>query len=361
MRIRTTLYSFLLVASAGICIDVKAQMDISLSLVKVNNPLGRGVLGKFRSAFGLGDFENYGYLMTGFSDLYIDNINKYKGRMDFLIPNYFVINNEGNVIQKTDKIEKINNISSKNSIKVLPRFMNDSFFDDFDAFFTPEKMDQATSQIIGLMQDYPGLNFNFEAVNPNQKDLHTEFICNIKNKLPDKLVTVAVAPQITMRGDGISIHKYNGVYDYKKLGECADRIIVMNYDYVTASNTVPQSNNPIWWSEASIKHTKSLIEPDKIIYGMPLYGISWNLTVKDNFYPLYRSTQKELEKYSIKPSLAPDSKSKYVVYKNDKDEDIEIWFEDSESIKLRTEMAERLGIGGRAFWSIGGEDMDIWE
>ena len=70
--------------------------------------------------------------------------------------------------------------------------------------------------------------------------------------------------------------------------------------------------------------------------------------------------RKKLSLQKIEPERDVESLELTATY-NNLLERHEVWFEDSESAKVRIDIANTKGINKFSFWRIGGEDEKIWD
>lgn len=166
-------------------------------------------------------------------------------------------------------------------------------------------------------------------------------------------------------------------YDMIKIGELADQVIVMAYDYRNINSLSAGPVSPLHGeiNEHSIgKSVDSLIGKvslNKIILAVPFYGYEWETLNKKNKSAVipnsgalatYKrvmellSNRKDVEKYWDSKSF-----SSWLVY--DQNGVIkQIYYEDEQSIAAKMEFIKNKNLGGIAIWALGyeGKYSDIW-
>lgn len=156
-------------------------------------------------------------------------------------------------------------------------------------------------------------------------------------------------------------------YDLKKLGGIVDMIHVMAYDFHKAGGE-PGPNFPLdrrsAISEGGLDYEydfKQMIldfsthipkEKIEVVFGM--YGYDW--TLNEQGTPLKAATAISLgeiertlgQKYSIKKNSA---REKSIEYTDENGKGHVVWYEDAESVNIKTEYLLRQGIGQVSFWA----------
>lgn len=142
-------------------------------------------------------------------------------------------------------------------------------------------------------------------------------------------------------------------YDLQTLNQFSDEIMVMAYDF-HKSYGEPGANFPYDNFKKMIDQYLEFVPPEKltIIFGM--YGYDW--TLKDG-KPLKAAEALTLNQIKAKFSenITTDSvsKEKKISYKGEDGYDHVIFFEDEESVGVKTEFLKEKGIGSTAFWAWG--------
>jgi spore germination protein YaaH len=145
-------------------------------------------------------------------------------------------------------------------------------------------------------------------------------------------------------------------YEYKGLASIVDRIVVMAYDEHW-SGSGPGSIASLGWAGRVVKYALQTIGKGKLVMGLPFYGRAWGDKNPAGAYK-YSSTRNMLDQKSL--SLLRDKEGipyfhffetiNYVLY-----------FEDKESIALRSGIYKREGVENIGFWRLGQEDPRVWE
>jgi spore germination protein YaaH len=253
-------------------------------------------------------------------------------------------------------------------------------------------IDQHVNSIVQKVEDYgyDGIDLDYEwtySNPPNEEDpeLLIELLTKLKQELGNKTLSFTVLPQW---GDQIKYGykpQTHEAQDWKKIGEIADEVRIMIYDYRGTGSSVPGPTAPYPWYLGVLRYAQSKIPNEKIILGIPLYGYSWKLNNTDSLSfpsdhtqgqttytlleeyknnPLASSAVMTSEGHAVMPITAyaqEDYMTHYGVNDNWNKEQVSVyylggWWYTSylskEDVNTRIETAENAGVGGVAFWRL---------
>lgn len=212
---------------------------------------------------------------------------------------------------------------------------------------------------------YEGVTIDFEGLSGTVlKNNFTAFLRELDEALTaeGKELYVALHPA-TMDG------MYYDGYDYKAIGEIADKVILMAYDYEAKqiSSDVQESGftttpvtpfDQVYYGLRAISNENTgVADTDKILLGLsPSANVEWDLHngVIINHVGLDNSYE-TIEGYIRNGAKAEYSQTYRNPYLTIQDGDITkvIWYEDSRSIEDKIELAKMFGINGVSFWRLG--------
>jgi len=260
--------------------------------------------------------------------------------------------------------------------------------------------EKVINQIVQLMNNttvengsitFDGAVIDFENLRGEKlKQLYSEFLLKLKERLaPEgKKLYVAVHPQ---RGNGQAY--YDG-YDYRAIGEIADRIILMAHDYNAVSlnesemamgyNDTPLTPiSEVYYAlKAVTDEENGVADPSKVWLQLSFDTVQWKLADgKVVNQKAYRPTYAQIWERMNKNEPGSDLSIKYsdrlqnpfLTYYNAGDgTDNIIWYEDSRSVNAKIELAKMFGIKGISLWRLGiipdfeaagagGTGLDVWQ
>lgn len=206
------------------------------------------------------------------------------------------------------------------------------------------------SRLIGNILDqvknegYDGVNIDFELMAASDADLFTTFLRELKTSLGNNTLSVAVFART-------SSDKWATPYQYDKIGQIADQVVVMAYDYHYRTSA-PGAVAPLWWVEQVADYMCANIPTSKVLLGMPTYGYDWPTgSSATTITGAKLATLKQ--KYTLVQSFDTASMSPKYTYWDEKGVLHQIWLENQQSLQAKVEVAKAKKLGGIAFWRIG--------
>jgi hypothetical protein len=214
---------------------------------------------------------------------------------------------------------------------------------------------------------FDGVVIDFECM--KGAELKTEYVIFLKKlreKLPSgSLLYVAVHPAVSRN------RTYFDAYDFKEIGNIADRVILMAHDYYTtgpiseADMARGFSGNPLASSEDVYYALKAITDPvtgvadrNKIVLQLSFNWVEWltkdGKTLKntcgkyslDNFMKLFSD-------YDTSVKYSDVYKSPYLTFTDADGITHTVWYEDSRSVAEKIKMAQMFGLKGISIWRLG--------
>lgn len=203
---------------------------------------------------------------------------------------------------------------------------------------------------------YGGVNIDFENLRPSDRELFNQFIRELSQKCrPQGLrVTISVPAKTADYASSVWV----GAFDYRILGQWADRIMLMTYDeHSKVSGPGPVAS--FGWVERVLRYATSQIPPEKVILGLAGYGYDWEGFGKARALT-YHQIKSLQQKHGVSPSWDPASKSPYFTYFSGGKRRT-VWYENSSSLSAKVDLVSRFGISGVSLWRLGFEDQKLWQ
>ena len=271
--------------------------------------------------------------------------------------------------------ENIVNYLNENDVKThLNVFMSNGFNNSCDKVLNSEENRKAAIDAIieELSYDYKNLGFNpyggvtidFENLKGSEtKNNFNVFLKELKTELDKtgKTLYVAVQPKL-------KTGSYFDGYDFKTIGDVADKVIVMAYDYAPSSISQEVMDSgftttPVTPFDEVYVGLREIVSPEtgvsdknKIVLGTSISNIGW--TVKDG--KIVNGTGSVLTQQDIINTIKNGNEVKYSKkYKNpymniaDTNGNTIVWFENAQSIKDKITLAKMFGIKGVSVWRLG--------
>jgi spore germination protein YaaH len=204
-------------------------------------------------------------------------------------------------------------------------------------------------------QDYAGIDIDYEDLRASDRTAFTAFITELAAALHAKGKVLSV--DLFAKPDNRGYDQRNLAQDYRAIGQVADQVRLMGYEYHWADSD-PGPIAPLGWIRAVLRYAKTQIPANKIILGVPLYGYDW---VAGHGTPVSWLQAFQLsERYGVQPRFDAASQSPWFSYTDSSDRRHVVWFENGPSVKAKVETAADAGIGGVYVWLYGLEDTSIW-
>jgi cellulose synthase/poly-beta-1,6-N-acetylglucosamine synthase-like glycosyltransferase/spore germination protein YaaH/peptidoglycan/xylan/chitin deacetylase (PgdA/CDA1 family) len=200
-----------------------------------------------------------------------------------------------------------------------------------------------------------GINVDFEELKEKTNEPLTAFQKKLYETLHAKnmLVSMDVAPK-------------NGDYDYVKLSDYNDYIVLMAYDEYNSS-TGPGPISAQKWIEDAVSWTSERIDPSKIILGIGGFGYQWSNGVCDSLPLTYNQAINQAKSINAKIIYDNDTYNlhyNYSIENNSDSTDItnnEVWFTDAATIFNILRFSDEFPTAGTALWRLGTEDPRMWK
>lgn len=222
-------------------------------------------------------------------------------------------------------------------------------------FANVEGQNKLIDQIIANMKEkgYVGLDIDFEFILPEDRQVFINFITNVHTKLSAAglLTFVALAPKTSGEQKGLLYE----AHDYPAIGAVADYVLLMTYEWgFTYSSPMPTS--PINNMRNVLKYGVSVIDPDKILMGIPNYAYDWPLPyVQGQTKAESMGNQEAIEraaKYGVTIQFDEESQSPFFNYTNEDGIDHVVWFDDVKSMNAKLRLISEFGLRGGGIWQI---------
>ncbi len=241
--------------------------------------------------------------------------------------------------------------------------------------------DRLVADIIELSKNFDGVQIDFEAISRSDGPNFQVFLKMIKDGMePGKVFSVALPARRSRVDDA---------YDYTAISAIADRVFIMAYDqHWSTSRPGPVAS--LSWCKAVLDYSLTVVPPEKLVMGIPLYGRSWKkekivkrVKVKSKYAGKSKKSKKRkkaktkvvtrtvVRSKSIRTSKIPDlierksgvkeysADTGYIIRYNNRSREI-IYCDDvnatMEKFLYYSEHIDSIG-----FWRLGMENRDLWK
>lgn len=220
----------------------------------------------------------------------------------------------------------------------------------------------------GISIEFDGVVIDFENLRGEKsKRYFNEFLIELRKELDknNKQLYVALHPA---RQPG---QAYFDGYDFRTIGNIADKVILMAHDYYAKQLTDNEMQSgytmtpitpidEIYWALKHITDKDTGVQyPEKILVQLSFDSVQWK--VKDgkviNKYPYtpdYEAIRQRILMEDVSINYSTIYENPYATFYNGEDQtDNIIWYEDSRSINAKLNLIKMFGLKGVSIWRLG--------
>lgn len=239
--------------------------------------------------------------------------------------------------------------------------------DDFDprlaqaAVVTHRQETLAALMELARDAQYAGINLDFENlafsddIRRDRRDF-TAFVTELAQRLHAAGKRLIVS--VPAKTEDSPEDEWSYPFDMAALGREADYLQLMTYDqHGPWSDAGPVAGAD--WVEACLRYAVSRVAARKLLIGLPAYGYDWNLDSGGAEYFGWKALNARLDLPGARVDRDEESGSPYVKYISAGQRHV-AWYEDAQSLRLKTGMARNYALGGVSIWALGTEDAAFW-
>ena len=294
----------------------------------------------------------------------LTSLEQHIGDLDYLSPYWFEIDGWGNIARTTktsdENMSLVTSLAKANGVKLLPMIKNSATGSSFHGVLANVLVRaNAINEIVELVVGggWQGVHIDFENIDGSDRPHLTAFMADLAAALHarGKLVTQVIPAKEEEKFSG-----WAGAFDYAKLAQSNDLVVLMAYGYRTSASSTPGPMAPIGWVEGTVNYAITQISPSKLLLGVPWYGFDWNKTSGPPATSLcYPDTIALAQRYGSTIQYEESSESPYFKYTSG-GQAHEVWFEDRRSLDAKLDLVYKYGLAGAAGWRMGHEDPEVW-
>lgn len=273
-------------------------------------------------------------------------------------PTYFDCNVQGGVTGKNDPL--VTGWAQAREIAVMPRLNCQNPKDEDEVLNEPAVQSAMIENLAALGREYgyAGFQIDFEGAQPTERGAFTAFITALAARLHgqgEKLSTVVTAKYYNIMSGRAAM------YDDAALSYVSDYLFVLDWGlHWTTSG--PGPIDELAWFTRVAEYTATMPNRERFVLGMPMYGIDWPGSggSANPGTPLeYSNVTAEAAAFGALPEWEPGAADPHFSYVDGGGVPHTVWYTDQQSIGMRVELAERLGLGV-GLWHLGSEDQSVW-
>ncbi len=283
--------------------------------------------------------------------------------LDEVSPFWYSANARGDILHGSDARDKtLVELAHSKNVLVIPTIHNILTTDPVPSIIrSPERRARHIRNIVDevLANNYDGIDIDYELLDSGLRPDYSAFITDLAKELhaQGKLLTIAVHAKTADYGG------LGGFQDWAVLGQAVDRLRIMTYDYHWRGGG-PGPVAPIYWVRAVADYAKTVVDPAKVVIGVPFYGYNWPpggdaiAQTWTDINDLIQSNKLEVNlKESDSNGLVEEN---WITYSSRLGRRT-VYFATSRSLDAKIDLVQQLDLAGIAIWRLGGEDPRNWQ
>ncbi|QGG48974.1 glycosyl hydrolase family 18 protein [Heliorestis convoluta] len=227
---------------------------------------------------------------------------------------------------------------------------------------------QLHSTAEGIPLAFDGVVIDFEDMKGDQlKESFNRFLKELKEELDQSDASLYVAVHPARRAG----QAYYDGYDFKSIGQIADRVILMAHDYYAKqlTNIEMQSGytltpvtpiDEVYYAiKAITDQDKGIEDRSKIYLQLSFDAVQWKLQDgkiinRVPYSPSYEAIQQRLSMDGVTMNYSDRYQNPYATFFDPRDNSYNIiWYEDSRSIEAKIKLAKMFDLQGLSLWRLG--------
>ncbi len=201
-----------------------------------------------------------------------------------------------------------------------------------------------------------GIQIDYENIKAADKDAFSAFMAELNQAAKAGGFETGIALPAKVDANGTWDDPRSR--DYPAIGQTVDELVPMTYDYHWSTSAAGNITSPEW-SEMCAKYAASVMPPEKVEVGYPVYGYDWVGTKGDTL--VWQQFLDLLNKYKVKPVRDSDySQELKIDYTDEKGNRHEAWMTDPYCLEAQCNIVKRDNLCGLGVWYFGAEDESFW-
>lgn len=282
----------------------------------------------------------------------LQSLQRYHQYLDVVSPAYWRIQPNG-TITSSEQPEVVAQMRAW-GLSVVPMVQKYSWYDTMQGWIAnPAARKRSADQLAELVVsgNYDGIHIDIE----NIRDDAGGYLSAFMDELADRLRPRGKSISIALPARTFANEQWYRAFDYTTLGQRADMVVIMAYDYGYAAGQ-PAPVAPLGWVRDVSAYTLAHLPPEKVLLGIPFYGYDWNLNRRG--LARYIGVDEIVGKAGQRGYDA-NAGAAWLRYAAGREQHM-VWYENWQSVQAKWAIAEETGVKGWAAWRLGYEDPAIW-
>lgn len=219
----------------------------------------------------------------------------------------------------------------------------------------------AIGNIIALIDrfGFDGVNIDIEDVYMEDSGRLSQFYTELGRAMRSRGYFLSASVPSRIR-DYPPFNPFSDPFDYSAIGAAVDQFIVMLYNEHGWPGSGPGPVVSSGWMTKVLAYTLTKVPASKVVAAISVFGFDFNLTTGTNTYVTHAMATELANRYNREIIFDQDTLTPMFSYTDEQGNEHEVWFENSDSIIAKMNLAWRQGISGVALWRLGMEDPGVW-
>jgi spore germination protein YaaH len=206
-----------------------------------------------------------------------ESLKTNKGVINEINPVFYGVNDDGTLLnRKPDEttLKEFLVFCSTQNISVIPTIGSYDYKIIDSVLSSDVYIEKHISEIVSEVNkyNYSGIDIDYERMRTENKDGYFLFLKNLKTELKKHNKALSVTVFAKTR-DSLIDTLY--LKDWVEIGEIADTVRIMTYDFTLQTSTKPGPIGPLEWINEVLKYSRGKIPSEKISLGIHLYAYLW--------------------------------------------------------------------------------------
>lgn len=218
---------------------------------------------------------------------------------------------------------------------------------------------QTISNLFQLVKaaGYSGINIDFESVPNHDRAPFSAFVHDVAQAMRSAGYVTVVSVPAELKDDPND--SWTGAFDFKVLGRDADILQLMTYDE-NGPWGAPGAVAGLNWVEPCVRFAVSVVKSGKVSLGIPAYGYDWDTTHGTGVQLKWKDIPALIASTGATPQWDAASSSPFFTYRGPEGSSHVVWYEDTQSIPLKSALAVSYNLAGVSMFALGFEDKTFW-
>jgi spore germination protein len=284
---------------------------------------------------------------------------------DSISPVAFQVEGDGSLKARMNvNVEELRN----KNFKIIPTISNFDWNVMKSIFDSPENTQRHINSILSVVKNnnYDGIDLDYESLKLENKEHFLNFVKTLSEELHknEKILSITVLPKWEDDVYYTGFAETRKVQDWGYIGNYADQVRIMTYDFTPPGNSTEGPIAPIDWMEKVLKYATEKMPRKKIWLGVHLYAYEWVMPTKDskdnvikmNSYTYQTVKSRILNHDYVKSRYDESFQEGFAEYTCGENNYCLLYYQTPEGVNARKNLAQKYDIAGLAYWRLGGED-----